>query len=261
MSKLKKFAITFVFIIGLTTTANADTTILARDDLVGISFWVISMAMLATTVFFFLEIGSVAINWRPAVTVAGLVTGIAFINYMYMRGVWVKSYQTGDTLTVYRYLDWIITMPLQMVEFYLILAAVRKVSLNIFWRILAGSLVMVVSGFLGELDYINSLLGFVIAVAGWIYVLYEIYSGEAGEMVAKSGNKSLVTAYSAMRIIVTIGWAIYPLCYVFNYLTGSGSLDSNSLNVIYNLADFINKIAFGLIIYACAVFNTTSRIR
>ena len=120
---------------------------------------------------------------------------------------------------------------------------------------------MVVSGFLGELDYINSILGFVVAVAGWIYVLYEIYSGEAGEMVAKSGNKSLVTAYGAMRIIVTIGWAIYPLGYVFSYLTGSDSLDGNSLNVIYNLADFINKIAFGLIIYACAVFNTTSRIR
>ena len=261
MSKLKIFAIVFTTVIGLTSAANAATAILATDDFVGISFWIISMGMLAATAFLFLERGSVAINWRPSVTVAGLVTGIAFINYMYMRGVWVKTYQTGDTLTVYRYLDWIITMPLQMVEFYLILAAVRKVSLNIFWRILAGSLVMVVSGFLGELDYINSLLGFVIAVAGWIYVLYEIYSGEAGEMVAKSGNKSLVTAYSAMRIIVTIGWAIYPLGYVFSYLTDSGSLDSNSLNVIYNLADFINKIAFGLIIYACAVFNTTSRIR
>jgi len=261
MSKSTIFAIVFTAVIGLTSAANANTAILATDDFVGISFWIISMGMLAATAFLFLEKGSVAINWRPSVTVAGLVTGIAFINYMYMRGVWVKTYQTGDTLTVYRYLDWIITMPLQMVEFYLILAAVRKVSLNVFWRILAGSLVMVVSGFLGELDYINSLLGFVMAVAGWIYVLYEIYSGEAGEMVAKSGNKSLVTAYSAMRIIVTIGWAIYPLGYVFGYLTGSGSLDGNSLNVIYNLADFINKIAFGLIIYACAVFNTTSRIR
>jgi hypothetical protein len=261
MSKLKIFAIVFTAVIGLTSAANATTTIFATDDFVGISFWIISMGMLAATAFFFLERGSVAINWRPSVTVAGLVTGIAFINYMYMRGVWVKTYQTGDTLTVYRYLDWIITMPLQMVEFYLILSAVRKVSLNIFWRILAGSLVMVVSGFLGELDYINSILGFVIAVAGWIYVLYEIYSGEAGKMVAKSGNKSLVTAYGAMRIIVTIGWAIYPLGYVFSYLTGSDSLDGNSLNVIYNLADFINKIAFGLIIYACAVFNTTSRIR
>ena len=261
MSKLKIFAIVFTIVIGLTSAANAAATILATDDFVGISFWIISMGMLAATAFLFLERGSVAINWRPSVTVAGLVTGIAFINYMYMRGAWVKTYQTGDTLTVYRYLDWIITMPLQMIEFYLILAAVRKVSLNIFWRILAGSLVMVVSGFLGELDYINSLLGFVIAVAAWVYVLYEIYSGEAGEMVAKSGNKSLVTAYNAMRIIVTIGWAIYPLGYVFSYLMGSGSLDGNSLNVIYNFADFINKIAFGLIIYACAVFNTTSRIR
>ena len=261
MCKLKIFAIVFTTVIGLTSAANATTTIFATDDFVGISFWIISMGMLAATAFLFLERGSVAINWRPSVTVAGLITGIAFINYMYMRGIWVKTYQTGDTLTVYRYLDWIITMPLQMVEFYLILAAVRKVSLNIFWRILAGSLVMVVSGFLGELNYINPLLGFVIAVVAWIYVLYEIYSGEAGEMVAKSGNKSLVTAYSAMRIIVTIGWAIYPLGYVFSYLMGSGSLNDNSLNVIYNLADFINKIAFGLIIYACAIFNTTSRIR
>ena len=261
MSKLKIFAIVFTAVIGLTSAANAATTILATDDFVGISFWIISMGMLAATAFLFLERGSVAINWRPSVTVAGLITGIAFINYMYMRGAWVKTYQTGDTLTVYRYLDWIITMPLQMVEFYLILAAVRKISVYIFWRILAGSLVMVVSGFLGELNYINSLLGFVIAVVAWVYVLYEIYSGEAGEMAAKSGNKSLVTAYSAMRIIVTIGWSIYPLGYIFGYLTGSSSLDGNSLNVIYNLADFINKIAFGLIIYACAVFNTTSRIR
>ena len=260
MKTLKTLVLAIFALIGVTTAANA-TTFLAVDDFVGISFWLISMGMLAATAFFFMEQANVGTQWRKSVNVAGLVTGIAFINYMYMRGVWVKTYQTGDTITVYRYLDWIITMPLQMVEFYLILAAVRKISVYIFWRILAGSLVMVVSAFLAELNYINSLLGFVIAVAGWIYVLYEIYSGEAGVMVSKSGNKSLVTAYSAMRIIVTIGWAIYPLGYIFSYLAGSGSLDSNSLNVIYNLADFINKIAFGLIIYACAVFNTTSRIR
>ena len=256
MSKLKKFAIASAFVIGLTTAANADTTILARDDLVGISFWVISMAMLATTVFFFLERGSVATSWRPSVTVAGIITGIAFVHYMYMRVIWIE---TGDIPTVYRYIDWIITMPLIMLEFYLIPAAVRKVSFNIFWRILAGSLVMVVGGFLGEMNYINTFLGFVIAMSGWIYILYEIYSGEAGIMVAKSGNKALVTSYSAMRIIVTIGWAIYPLGYVFGYLTGD--VEANSINIVYNLVDFINKIAFGLIIYACAASNTGSRAR
>ena len=171
-----------------------------------------------------------------------------------MRAVWVE---TGDTPTVYRYIDWLITVPLQLVEFYLILSAVRKVDSNIFWRILIGSLVMLIGGYLGEAGFINATLGFIIGIAGWIYILYEIFSGEAGKVAAKSGNKSLVTAFGALRMIVTIGWAIYPLGYIFGYLTGG--IDANSLNVIYNLADFVNKIAFGLIIWSCAVANSSGR--
>ena len=256
MKKLKLFALATVALLGFSGAANAETVLLASDDFVGISFWVISMGMLAATAFFFMERGSVASGWKTSVTVAGLVTGIAFIHYMYMRGVWV---QTGESPTVYRYIDWLITVPLQMVEFYLILAAVRKVPGGIFWRLLIGSLVMLIGGYMGEAGYINSLLGFIIGMAGWLYILYEVFSGEAGKAAAKSGNKGLVTAFSAMRMIVTIGWAIYPLGYVFGYLTGG--VDADSLNVIYNLADFINKIAFGLVIWAAAMQNTSARSR
>ena len=248
MKKLKLFALTVVALIGVTGVANAETAMLAQDDFVGISFWVISMGMLAATAFFFMERGSVAASWRTSITVAGLVTGIAFIHYMYMRGVWI---QTGDSPTVYRYIDWLITVPLQMVEFYLILSAVRKVPSGIFWRLLIGSVVMLVGGYAGEAGYINAMLGFIIGMAGWIYVLYEVFSGEAGKAAAKSGNKGLVTAFGAMRMIVTVGWAIYPLGYVFGYLTGG--VDATSLNVIYNIADFLNKIAFGLVIWAAAM--------
>ena len=256
MKKLKLFALTAVALLGVTGVANAATAMLAQDDFVGISFWVISMGMLAATAFFFMERSSVAPGWKTSVTVAGLVTGIAFIHYMYMRGVWV---QTGESPTVYRYIDWLITVPLQMIEFYLILAAVRKVPGGIFWRLLIGSLVMLIGGYLGEAGYINALLGFIIGMAGWFYILYEVFSGEAGKAAAKSGNKGLSTAFGAMRMIVTIGWAIYPLGYVFGYLTGG--VDANSLNVIYNLADFINKIAFGLVIWAAAMQNTSARAR
>ena len=248
MNRLKMFALALVALLGLSSAANAETVLLASDDFVGISFWIISMGMLASTAFFFMERGSVAAGWRTSVTVAGLITGIAFIHYMYMRGVWV---QTGDSPTVYRYIDWLITVPLQMVEFYLILSAVRKVSSGIFWRLLIGSLVMLIGGYAGEAGYINPMLGFVIGMGGWIYVLYEIFSGEAGKTAAKSGNKALVTAFGALRMIVTVGWSIYPLGYVFGYLTGG--VDANSLNVIYNIADFVNKIAFGLVIWAAAV--------
>ena len=256
MKKLKLFALATVALLGFSGAANAETVLLASDDFVGISFWVISMGMLAATAFFFMERGSVAAGWRTSVTVAGLVTGIAFIHYMYMRGVWV---QTGDSPTVYRYIDWLITVPLQMIEFYLILAAVKKVSGGIFWRLLIGSLVMLIGGYLGEAGYIPAMLGFVVGIAGWIYILYEVFSGEAGKIASKSGNKGLVTAFGAMRMIVTIGWAIYPLGYVFGYLTGG--VDANSLTVIYNLADFLNKIAFGLVIWAAAMQNTSARSR
>ena len=253
MRAIKTLALGLVLFMSI-TVANAATTILAVDDFVGISFWLISMGMLAATAFFFMEQANVAAQWRKSVNVAGLVTGIAFINYMYMRGIWVE---TGDTPTVYRYIDWLITIPLQLVEFYLILSAVRKVDSGIFWRILIGSLVMLIGGYLGETGFINATLGIMIGIAGWIYILYEIFSGEAGKAAAKSGNKTLVTAFGALRMIVTIGWAIYPLGYIFGNLTGG--IHPASLNVIYNLADFVNKIAFGLIIWSCAVANSGKR--
>ena len=248
MKKLKLFALTAVALMGVSGVANAETAMLAADDFVGISFWLVSMVMLASTAFFFLEAGNVAAHWRTSIIVAGLVTGIAFIHYMYMRDVWIM---TGESPTVYRYIDWLITVPLLMIEFYLVLAAVGKANSGMFWRLLIGTVVMLVGGYLGEAGYINATLGFVIGMAGWFYILYEVFSGEAGKAAAKSGNKALVTAFGAMRMIVTVGWAIYPLGYVFGYLTGG--VDANSLNVIYNVADLLNKTAFGLIIWAAAV--------
>jgi bacteriorhodopsin len=255
MKKLKLFALAAVALLGATGVANADA-MLAQDDFVGISFWVISMGMLAATVFFFMETGNVAAGWRTSVIVAGLVTGVAFIHYVYMREVWVT---TGESPTVYRYIDWLITVPLQMIEFYLILAAVGKANSGMFWRLLLGTVVMLVGGYLGEAGYINATLGFIIGMAGWVYILYEIFSGEAGKAAAKSGNKALVTAFGAMRMIVTVGWAIYPLGYVFGYLTGG--VDAESLNVVYNLADFVNKIAFGLVIWAAATSVSGKRAK
>ena len=252
MKKLGMLMLAALAFVGVTTTANAATTILATDDFVGISFWVVSMGMIAATVFFFAERNTVAAAWRPSVSVAGLVTGVAFVHYMYMRGVWVE---TGETPTVYRYIDWLITVPLQIIEFYLILAAVRKVPTSMFWRLLVASLVMLIFGYLGEAGYIAAIVGFIVGVAAWIYIIYEIFSGEAGKAMKGSGNKALKTAFSAMRMIVTIGWAIYPLGYLFGYL--AGGVDSNTLNVVYNLADFVNKIAFGLVIWSAAMQNTS----
>ena len=224
---------------------------LKQDDFVGISFWIISMSLVAATVFFFLERDRVSPKWKTSLTVSGLVTLVAAVHYFYMRDVWVN---TGSTPTVFRYIDWLITVPLLMIEFYLILSAITKVPVGVFWRLMVGTLIMLLGGYLGEAGYMSVWPAFIIGMAGWAYILYEIYLGQAGKINAASAPPAVQSAFAAMRSIVVFGWAIYPVGYAFGYLTGSGPEQSaNALNIIYNLADLLNKVAFGLIIWAVAV--------
>ncbi|MBC8036480.1 MAG: bacteriorhodopsin [Rhizobiales bacterium] len=233
--------------------AAGDITLQA-NDIVGISFWTISMALVAATAFFFLEIQRVAPKWKTSLTVSGLVTLVAATHYFYMRDVWVA---TGNTPTVFRYIDWLITVPLLMVEFYLILSAITKVPAGVFWRLIIGTFVMLVGGYVGEAGYMNTWLAFIIGMAGWAFILWEIFLGEAGKINANSAPPAVQSAFKVMRWIVVVGWAIYPIGYFLGYLTGASSADSMVLlNVTYNFADVVNKIAFGVIIWTAAVSET-----
>ena len=220
---------------------------LQASDFVGVTFWIISVSMVASTFFFFSEANSVGKHWGTSVRVAGLITLIAAVHYYYMRDVWVA---TGETPTVYRYIDWLLTVPLQMIEFYLILAAVGAATAGMFWRLLIGTLVMLIAGFMGEAGYINPTMGFIVGMAGWIYILYEIFAGEAAQASTSSNSEAQKSAFNAMKWIVSIGWSIYPIGYFLGYL--AGGTDENALNAIYNVADFNNKIFFGLVIWAAA---------
>jgi bacteriorhodopsin len=203
--------------------------------------------MVAATVFFFLERDRVVGKWKTSVTVAGLVTLIAAVHYFYMREIWVVL---GESPTVYRYIDWLLTVPLQIIEFFLILAAIAVVPTSLFWKLLVASVVMLVGGYMGEAGFINVTVGFIIGMIGWLYIIYEIFAGEASKINASSGNVNSQMAFKTIRLIVTIGWAIYPIGYVMGYMTQSASIDS--LNIIYNLADLVNKIAFGVAIWLAA---------
>lgn len=232
--------------------AYADVgAVLRPDDFVGISFWAISMALIAATAFFFLETQRVAGKWKTSLTVSGLVTLVAAVHYFYMRDMWVA---TGSTPTVFRYIDWFITVPLLITEFYLILSAIAKPPVGIFWRLMVGIFVMLVFGYLGEAGYMGVWPAFIVSMGGWVLVLYEIFMGEASRLSAQQAPAAVQSAFQAMRLIVTFGWAVYPIGYFVGYLTGGNPADSaNTLNIIYNLADVLNKIAFGVIIWSVAV--------
>merc|ERR1711937_775420 len=121
----------------------------------------ISIAMVAFTVFFLMESTAVGHHWKTSVNVGALVTLVAAVHYFYMREFWV---QIGTSPIVYRYIDWSITVPLQMIEFYLILSAVQpNLGAGMFWRFLVG-------------------------MAGWAFILFEIFVGPAGSL-ARDGDK------------------------------------------------------------------------
>ena len=225
-------------------------TPMGLPELANFSFWLATAIMLASTVFFFVERNDVSGKWKTSLTVAGLVTGIAFWHYLRMS----EMNAAGEATTVYRYVDWLITVPLQIVEFYLILVAVTAVTSVLFWRLLGASLVMLVFGFLGEAGILDATLGFVIGMAGWIYIIYEVFSGEASKLAAGSGNKGGQFAFNTLRLILTAGWAIYPIGYFLGYL--GGGTDANTVNIIYNVADLVNKTAFGLAIWAGAKMDS-----
>merc|ERR1712232_418226 len=117
------------------------------NDPVAISFWIISIAMVAATVFFLMESTAVSAHWKTSMNVGALVTLVAAVHYFYMREFWVQLHSSP---ILYRYIDWSITVPLQMIEFYLILSAVQPtIGVGMFLRLLLGTVWMLACGYMG----------------------------------------------------------------------------------------------------------------
>merc|ERR1712146_803349 len=114
-----------------------------------------------------------------------------------------------------------ITVPLQMIEFNLILkAACKNTSAAMFWKLLVGTVVMLLCGYLGEISALPAWPAFAGGLAGWGFILFEIFAGEAGGSPGEV-SEAVATSFNNMRIIVTLGWSIYPLGYLFGYLLGA----------------------------------------
>merc|ERR1712216_962119 len=169
----------------------------------------------AATVFFLMESMSVSAHWKTSMNVGALVTLVAAVHHMYMREFWVTIHMSP---ILYRYIDWSITVPLQMIEFYLILSAAgSKIGQGSFWKLLIGTVVMLAAS-------------------------------------VGAASPDVQASFSTMRMIVSVGWSIYPLGYFFGYFMGA--VNADTLNLAYNLADFVNKIGFCLAIWQSAKNST-----
>ena len=227
------------------------------DDYVGFTFFVGCMAMMAASAFFFFSINMVDGKWKTSLLISGLITFIAAVHYYYMRDYWAEL---GESPTFFRYVDWTLTVPLMCVEFYLILKAAGAKT-GLLWKLIWASVVMLVTGYLGEAVYTTgngpAVWGLFSGIA-YFYIVYLIMFGEAKALADKS-SASVQRAHNILCKFVLIGWAIYPIGYMIGtggwygeagQIFGMGGID---MDVVYNIGDAINKIGFGLVIYSLAV--------
>ena len=238
------------------------------NDLVGFTFFIGTMAMMAASVFFFLSLNAVDAKWRNSILVSGLITFIAAVYYNYMRDV-----DPGDT-TFFRYVDWILTVPLMCVEFYLILK-VAGATKSMMWKLIFWSTVMLVTGFFGEYSHVidkglpteqvllaqgtalglsSQIWGLLSGIAYFI-IAYMVWFGEAKKLAVSAGG-AVLKAHNTLAWFVLVGWAIYPLGYMLGtpgWYDGLSNIVSLDMNVVYNIGDAVNKIGFGLVVYNLAV--------
>jgi bacteriorhodopsin len=209
---------------------------------------------MAASVFFFFELNNTPQKWRTSVLVSGLITFIAAVHYYYMRGY---NLETGDSPTFFRYVDWILTVPLMCVEFYLITKKAGA-KIGLLWKLIFASLVMLVTGYIGEvLDENNSVMWGVLSGAAYFYIAYLIWFGEVAKL-AQSAGPQVAKATKILAWFVLVGWAIYPLGYILGTPGGLFGITfvadpkdgEAAMDIVYNIADAINKIGFGLVIYS-----------
>ena len=228
---------------------------------VNFTFFIGCMAMMAASAFFFLSLNQFDKKWRTSVLVSGLITFIAAVHYWYMKEAAMDG--AVENITAFRYVDWILTVPLMCVEFYLILK-VAGAKKSLLTKMIVLSLIMLVTGYMGETVFRDqaAMWGFFSAVA-YFAIVYEIWLGGAAKLAKEAGG-DVLAAHKILCWFVLVGWIIYPLGYLVG-TAGSGdtaqwySSFANlglDMNVLYNIADAINKIGFGLVVYSLAVKKT-----
>ncbi|HMB75991.1 MAG TPA: bacteriorhodopsin [Kiloniellaceae bacterium] len=231
-----------------------EANLLQATDVTGGSFSVALVGMIGTTVLLLLGTGWVSGRWKLPVALAGTMTLVGALFYFEARAVWLAF---GEMPVIYRYIDWLVSVPIQVLTMYFFIAAVSRPPVGLFWRLLVVSVVMVLARYMGEVGYVYSTLGFLIGIVGWLYILGEVYFGKLGEINSKDADETVQRAFFWLRLVVTVGWAIYPLCYFVARF--AGGVDEGTLSVVYNLADFVNRILFALIVLFAAVKESVGR--
>ncbi len=221
-------------------------------------FFAGTVAMGAGALYFFLLRDSVDAAYRGAMVVAGLICAIACFHYLKMTHVYQES--GGQFPTALRYVDWLFTTPLLLIKFPLLLRMGDR-GTRFFLQLVLLDVAMIVLAFIAETSPVNSerWWTFFLMSCGCELLIVGVLYAQLRQAIADA-PVPLAQALKTMRLFVLIGWAIYPIGFLMAS-SGYGELRE----IVYNVADVINKVGFGLVAYhgmqAMSHFHATPPLR
>jgi len=229
-----------------------------------LSFGIAGMG--SATIFFWLQLPNVTKSYRTALTITGLVTAIATYHYVRIFNSWVDAFTVGNvnggdyTVTLsgapfndaYRYVDWLLTVPLLLIELILVMKLSKEETVKLSWSLGVASALMVALGYPGEIqeDLAVRWFWWAMAMIPFCYVVITLVSG-LNDATAKQPDsvKSLVVM---ARYLTVISWLTYPGVYIIKSMGLAGNIATTYEQVGYSVADFVAKAVFGVLIWAIA---------
>jgi len=231
-------------------------------------------SMMATTLFLWLKVYSVAPKFQTPVIISGLVTFIAAYHYMRIFNSWVGAYEynlnnTNPQLTgvpfndAYRYMDWLLTVPMLLMEIVLVMNLTKEEASYKCWTLGAAAAIMIVLGYPGELiieekELVTRWFYWALAMLPFVYIVFQLLVGLA-DATSKESDSEISKKIRLAQVVTVVSWLTYPVVYVFPMLGLAGAQAVVAIQCGYCASDIISKCGVGLIIYNITAAKSAGR--
>jgi len=221
----------------------------------------------AATVFFFLSRSQVAPAYRTAITITGIVTLIAMYHYLRIFVSWEASFSvlsgqikpTGVAFNdAYRYVDWLLTVPLLLVELILVMRLSPSETVSKATKLGSLAAIMVLLGYPGEIasDSGTRWLWWSLAMIPFLIILFDLFVGLRASIEAQP--KEARGLVNLARWVTVLSWCFYPAVFVLPMLGITGGDATTAVQVGYTISDIVAKAMFGVLIYMIAARKSES---
>ncbi|MEM6930746.1 MAG: bacteriorhodopsin-like [Myxococcota bacterium] len=219
-------------------------------------------SMLASFAFFVMARDQLAPKFRPAMVMSSLVVGIAGYHYWRIFNSWEDAYVLAETgmyvatnqpfNDAYRYVDWLLTVPLLVAELVAVLALPKERRSSLMPRLVIAAVLMIALGYPGEIssDASTRVLWALLSTIPFVYILYVLWV-EITAAASDMDERTQVLLRNTKLLLVGT-WGFYPIAYALPLLGISGSSAVVGVQVGYSIADIAAKCGYGIMIYAIA---------